>query len=358
MILNWQQSLMTFFVIILTNLSTIPSSEPKTFFHLEKSLLATTEEITTLSKKNIDQLTWEQIPLETDEILLDIGFVPSEPERGWLLGTRSTLFETRDKGKTWELRSLNLEDDKYRLNSVSFFAKEGWVVGKPAILLHTVDGGSSWSRIPLSNQLPGDPILITALGEGKAELATDIGALYRTENNGQTWKAQIQEPLGVIRTLARSDDGSYVAVSSKGNFYSTWKEGDEKWVSHPRQSSRRIQTMGFTSENHLWMLTRGGQLWLNSNKSFDEPNWDGPKTPEGKVGFSLGLLNLAFRTPEEIWVSGGSGILLSSSDQGKTWKKEKNTENIPSNFYKINFINSNLGFVLGNQGTLLRYESL
>ena len=39
-------------------------------------------------------------------------------------------------------------------------------MGKPAILLHTTDGGNSWERVALSDKLPGDPVLITAV-EGK-----------------------------------------------------------------------------------------------------------------------------------------------------------------------------------------------
>ena len=39
-------------------------------------------------------------------------------------------------------------------------------MGKPAILLHTTDGGKSWERVALSDKLPGDPVLITAV-EGK-----------------------------------------------------------------------------------------------------------------------------------------------------------------------------------------------
>nr|YP_009545964.1 photosynthesis system II assembly factor Ycf48 [Glaucocystis incrassata]ASQ40025.1 photosynthesis system II assembly factor Ycf48 [Glaucocystis incrassata] len=308
----------------------------------------------------LESNTWKLIPLQTNEILLDLGFVPGQPERGWLLGTHSTLYETTDFGKTWELRNLNLDDDKYRLNSISFSGKEGWIIGKPAILLHTIDGGSSWSRIALNNKLPGDPILITALGKDKAEMVTDVGAIYETSNGGQSWKAKVKEPLGVIRNINRSENGSYVAVSAKGNFYSLWTPDAEKWKSYSRQSARRIQNMGFTKDNKLWLLARGGQLWFSSSPSsnLDFESWEKPSVPEGKVGFSLGLLNLAYRTADEVWVAGGSGSLLSSKDGGHFWVKESSSENIPSNFYKIIFVNPELGFVLGNQGTLLRYESL
>jgi photosystem II stability/assembly factor-like uncharacterized protein len=65
---------------------------------------------------------------------------------------------------------------------------------------------------------------------------------------------------------------------------------------------------------------------------------------------------LSFRTPEEIWASGGSGNLLVSFDQGKTWKKDRDVETVPSNLYKIVFLNPEKGFVLGQNGILLKYD--
>jgi photosystem II stability/assembly factor-like uncharacterized protein len=75
-----------------------------------------------------------------------------------LLGTKQTLLETFDGGKTWIKRSVESAQDEgfnYRFSSISFNGDEGWIVGKPAILLHTSDGGQNWERIPLSAKLPG-----------------------------------------------------------------------------------------------------------------------------------------------------------------------------------------------------------
>nr|ASQ40383.1 photosynthesis system II assembly factor Ycf48 [Cyanoptyche gloeocystis] len=320
-------------------------------YYNEKQLQLDLVKTDAINNKNY----WKQIELETKEILLDIAFVPTEPSRGWLVGTKSTLLETTDKGKTWQLKSLNLEEDKYRLNGISFVENEGWVTGQPSILFHTLDGGSVWTRIPFNTQFAGDPILITAVDKGKAEIVTEFGVIYETTNSGQNWKAKVKEPLGKLRNVARSQNGSYVAVSATGSFYATWQPGDSEWNFQLRQSSRRIQTMGFTQDNHLWMLTRGGQLWINQGDSINSNEWQEPINPEGRLG--VGLLNLAYHNPKEIWIVGGSGALFYSLDGGLTWNKDFSTENIPSNFYKITFVDPQLGFVLGNQGTLLRYET-
>ena len=97
---------------------------------------------------------------------------------GFLLGTRQTLLETKDGGRTWEPRSVQAAQDEgfnYRFNSISFNGAEGWIVGRPAILLHTKDGGANWERVPLSAKLPGNPVLVTATSgkEGQAEMVTD-----------------------------------------------------------------------------------------------------------------------------------------------------------------------------------------
>nr|ADN16348.1 conserved hypothetical protein [Gloeothece verrucosa PCC 7822] len=294
---------------------------------------------------------WKLINLETESTFADVAFT-SDPNHGWIVGTQATLFETTDGGDNWEERKLDLGEEKVSFDGVSFNGDEGWITGKPAILLHTEDGGQTWSRIPLSEKLPGAPYNIVALAPQTAEMVTDLGAIYRTTDGGRTWKALVEGAVGVARNIRRSSDGKYVAVSARGNFYSTWEPGQSEWTPHNRNSSRRLQTMGYADNGGLWLIARGGQLQFTSPEDLE--TWDEALYPEFST--SWGLLDLSYRTPEEMWIAGGSGNLLVSFDNGKTWEKDREVENVPSNLYKIVFVNSEKGFVLGQKGVLLKYE--
>jgi photosystem II stability/assembly factor-like uncharacterized protein len=294
---------------------------------------------------------WKPIQLPTESNIQDLAFT-GNPQHGWVVGSDSAILETNNGGKTWENRKLELDSDKYRFTSISFAGDEGWIVGEPAILLHTKDTGKSWERLALSAKLPGTPATIKALGASSAEMTTDIGAIYATKDAGKNWKALVSGAVGVFRTISRSDDGKYVAVSAKGNFYSTWTPGQESWEPHNRNSSRRVSSMGFTNDNRLWMLARGGQLQFSNSTAAEA--WDNEVFPGQKT--NLGLLDLAYRTPGEIWVSGGSGDLLVSNDSGKTWLKDTTIEEVPSNLYKILFLSADRVFIIGQRGILLQYQ--
>ena len=205
---------------------------------------------------------WQVVTLPTEATFSDIAFT-DDFNHGWLVGNRATLFETTDGGNSWEERTIDLKDEKVTFTGISFDGEEGWIVGKPSVLLHTKNGGQTWSRIPLSAKLPGSPYGIVALAPKSAEMVTDLGAIYKTTDSGRTWKALVEGAVGVARTINRSDDGKYVAVSARGNFYSTWEPGQSEWTPHNRNSSRRVQNMGY-SKDGLWLLARGGQVQFSN----------------------------------------------------------------------------------------------
>lgn len=320
--------------------------------------------------------TWEQVdlPISNEIVLLDVGFTESNPKHGFLLGTRQTLLESFDGGKSWKKRDIQAALDEgfnYRFTRISFSGDEGWIVGKPAILLHTSDGGTNWERIPISSKLPGVPVIITALPgqKGQAEMSTDQGAIYVTNDGAFTWKAAVQETVdatlnrtlssgisgasyyeGYFANINRSSAGDYVAVSSRGNFFMTWSPGDAYWMPHNRPVARRVQNMGWTDDNRLWLTTRGGDVYVAATPGISE---DFRQTKIGSRGF--GILDVGFRTKNEGYACGGSGSLFQTTDGGKSWKRDRSFDDIPANLYDISFSNSNIGFILGNNGVLLKY---
>ncbi len=293
---------------------------------------------------------WEVISVEVEGNLLDVAFT-DDPDHGWIVGSEATLLETTDGGKSWQPLDLELDQENVRLTSVSFSGSEGWIVGEPSILLHTTDGGKTWNSILLSSKLPGSPYNIVALGPQSAEMATDVGAIYVTQDAGLNWKALVEEAVGVFRNVARAEDGRYITVSAKGNFFSTWTPGQRSWQPYNRYSSKRLENMGFGQDGRLWMLARGGEIRFTDVE--DSTEWGEPINPE--FATSWGLLDLAYRAPNEIWVSGGSGNLLCSFDGGETWLKDQEVEEVPGNFNRIEFVTPEKGFILGQRGTLLRY---
>ncbi|NJK28392.1 MAG: photosynthesis system II assembly factor Ycf48 [Coleofasciculaceae cyanobacterium SM2_3_26] len=304
------------------------------------------------SVASLESNPWKVVQLPTEVGFLDIEFT-DDLQHGWVVGSQGTVLETTDGGETWTQAPIGLdEDEKVQLTSVSFSGQEGWIVGKPALLLHTEDGGNTWTRVRLSERLPGEPNTITALGPQVAEMTTNVGAIYRTTDGGANWKAMVEEALGVIRNISRSPDGKYVAVSSRGNFYSVWQPGQSQWSYYNRNSSRRLQNMGFGKDGRLWMLARGGQVQFSQPDSVEA--WEEAKYPE--FATSWGLLDMDYRTPEELWVVGGSGQLLASFDGGQTWMKDREMENVASNFFEVKFFSPEVGYILGQQGILLKYE--
>jgi photosystem II stability/assembly factor-like uncharacterized protein len=316
------------------------------------------------------------LPLEPGVILLDIAFV--DDKHGFLLGTRQTILETFDGGKTWDFKSVSNaldEDVNYRFNSVSFKGQEGWIVGKPAILLHTTDGGANWERVGLSPRLPGAPVLITATNSnGQAEMVTDEGAIYLTTDAARNWKAAVEETIsatlnrtvssgitgasyytGTFSTISRNDDGEYIGLSSRGNFYMTWAPGQAYWQPHNRSSARRVQSMGWRPDGGVWELTRGGGIYFSTTNDLPDNDDD---FAEGKIGSrGFGLLDLGAKpNGKEFWIVGGSGSVFYSNDSGRSWKRDRGADGVAANLYTVKFNSNDNGFILGNDGVLLKYN--
>ena len=299
---------------------------------------------------------WQVINLNTQANPLDIAFTSAD--HGFLVGSNRLILETNDGGASWNERSLDLpEEENFRLISIAFDAYDGWIAGQPGLLMHTTDGGQNWTRLFLDTKLPGEPYLITALGPNNAELATNVGAVYRTSDGGGSWDAEVSDAAGATRDLRRSPDGAYVSVSSLGNFYATWDPGQPVWQVHQRVSSQRLQSIGYQPNGKLWMVARGAQIRFNEDAA-DNESWSKPIIP---ITNGYGYLDMAWSDDGAIWASGGNGTLLVSRDEGNSWERDPESIQAPTNFTRFVFDDTDRqqhAFLLGERGLMLRWSAL
>ncbi|KAG2316763.1 hypothetical protein Bca52824_019885 [Brassica carinata] len=162
-----------------------------------------------------------------------------------------------------------------------------------------------------------------ATGEKSADMVTDEGDImrpdkcreylysvfsqwrYRTVSSGISGASHY---TGTFSAVNRSPDRKYVAVSRHGNFFLTWAGKDI-----------------LTGNQRTEMLLEEYRTW------------------DGEL------------MVEEAWAAGGSGILLRTRNGGKSWNRDKAADNIAANLYAVKFVDDKKGFVLGNNGVLLRY---
>ena len=308
--------------------------------------------------KTSDSSPWEVTQFDNLANALDIDFV--DDNKGFLVGSNRLIMQTNDGGKTWEQRKLDISsEENFRLLDIDFKGDEGWLIGQPSLVMHTIDGGNNWTRLSLGNKLPGQPFLVTTIGNDSAELATTAGAIYKTSNSGESWEAKVVDASGSggVRDLRRTNDGNYVSVSSLGNFFSTLQNNSDNWVAHQRASSKRVQSIGFNPNGNLWMLSRGAEIRFNDDND-DLESWTKPIIP---ILNGYNYLDMGWDPNGSIWAGGGNGTLIVSNDNGQNWYSDPVASSLPTNYIKVLFLekdefSSFKGFILGERGYILRWN--
>ena len=124
-----------------------------------------------------------------------------------------------------------------------------------------------------------------------------------------------------------------------------------------RDSSKRVQGIGFNPNGNLWMLSRGAEIRFNDDSN-DLESWTKPIVP---ILNGYNYLDMGWDPEGNIWAGGGNGTLIVSKDDGKTWNSDPVASNLPTNYIKIQFLEKDelgdkKGFILGERGYILRWN--
>ena len=165
---------------------------------------------------------WTQADVPTRALLTGVWLY--DAHLGWAVGHDETILRTRDGGATWERIRYAPEEEKPLLDVWFRDEKRGLAVGAYGLLLATTDGGDTWERKTVAE---GDDRHLNHVTEagGSIYISGEAGALYRSDDDGETWNALASPYEGSFFGLLPLSDGGLLVFGLRGNAFRSEDRG-------------------------------------------------------------------------------------------------------------------------------------
>ena len=240
-----------------------------------------------------DGKNWHQSNVPVQSTLTSVFFL--DESLGWAVGHDATILHTQDGGKNWQIQYYQPDLEKPFLDVVFKNAQEGVVVGAYGLMLRTLDGGRTWQNEFHQEFLLADDIdYLNELKAEDEEAYLDEIAFILPHFNRLVADGRTMFLLGETGLLAKSND-----------FGKTWQQYNEIY-----QGS--FFDLGRTKTGNLLVAGLRGHIFrgINNGTQWSEVNTN-----------TTALLNDVVVTDENrIFILGNSGVLLESSDDGKSYQ--------------------------------------
>jgi len=298
--------------------------------------------------------------MRSDARLADVSFV--DPEHGWAVGDRGTIWRTADGGQSWELQPSAVA---CRLESVCFIDREnGWAAGgfshpythtSTGVVLITHDGGQRWTHDPRL-QLPAIKQIRFASPRQGWAIGCPSGmypsGVFFTDDGGRSWNPLPSRKTAgwVAGDFLASRDG---VLADRSGMTATARGGGVEPAATPRFGLRGVARMELVPEVEPqifgWLVGQGGLVMLTRDLG---TTWQAPQgeLPPG-VAEQFDFAALAVRGPK-VWMAGSPGTrVLHSPDAGVSWVAFSTGQSLP--IRALSFVDDQHGWAVGELGTIL-----
>lgn len=297
--------------------------------------------------------------LSAQEKLYDDLFSVSFPNEndGWACGRWGTVLHTSNGGKTWVHQKTGLVAT---LTSIYFVdPKNGWAVGDQGTIIHTKDGGKNWEKqkSPVSFYLMG----VCFVNASKGWIVTERTNILFTDDGGKNWSIQFKDEDYVLKAVSFCDPNNGWAVGEFGYTYHT-KDGGATWEKQFGKFGMSEETGDIESEPMLFSVVAVNPqtAWAVGIEGLVINTTDGGKTwKQANTGVpKIHLFSVASDRKGAIMITGNRSGLISTNN-GRTWKTMVFDPPITYNWiYKVAQRGSSGFIAVGREGAIYRSDSI
>ncbi len=254
----------------------------------------------------------------TSPINTNIEGVIADGNNGFIVyGEYGLLMQRKNMLSEWEIINYPVSEFAHQL---FFDTSDNWfAVGAKGTILNSINQGKTWQPIATPAQ-ESDYFLSILADKNSGNLITagPPGTILVKKQNTAEWQVRLalsDANQGYFHRLAGNNKGTLVAIAGPGiTHYST--DAGENWYPSTIDNinnSKQLFNVIF-DQNHQQFVAVGqqGNIQLSQNGK----DWTAVST---RIVQSL---QTVFSTEHGLWAAGDKGVLIQSTDGGKTWQDE------------------------------------
>ncbi|WP_027003250.1 WD40/YVTN/BNR-like repeat-containing protein [Hugenholtzia roseola] len=247
----------------------------------------------------------------------------------------------------WEIvRSKENSDTKSILKAVHFVdADLGYVVGFWGEILKTTDSGKTWT-----NQVSGtkkDLNTVYFIDANIGYIGADSGLVLKTTNGGQVWEKmqlECEKSLKYIQFI----DKKIGYINSIDEIFKT-TDGGQTWIKQDAPTKFSFSGTYFI-DNTLYSVAPFSGIIKFENINESWKNYKAQKSD--KPAF---LTSVFFPNANIGYAVGNEGSLCKTEDAGQKWKSL--ASNISTDLNQVFFTSSKRGYAVGDKGVIIATQN-
>ena len=277
------------------------------------------------------------------------GMAFADSLNGWIFGTGGVMMHTSDGGQSWPLQKTG--------NNNAFVAQSmattstGWGVGDNGTIRRTTDGGYTWAG-QSSNTTANLGAVSTK--DGTHAIAAGSGVVKYTSDAGSTWAAASvipTQPVSGLSSVSATEAWATALRVAGNNVIWHTTDGGANWASQPTTANAQLWTIHMLDANTGYAAGDSGIILKYSSTPVGGYNWVRQNTPTTLPFYAIRFFDVSNGT-----AVGGGGVIAKTSNGGTTWTLQ--SSGTARALSGVAYANSNLAFISGPQGTILRGSNL